>query len=430
MMTSIKSLSKQMSRDNFGIKHSRSSRMEGVSYSKVWATKLVNSWIFEMMVALTIVSNAVSIGWSSDVSIKSPGLRRPLVFVVLDWAFLSIFVLELALRMYVERRDFFYYKGKMFGWNVFDTMVVTLTLLNDAHVLPVHLSVVRVFRIVRLVYVVRVIRLMSGFKELRQMIDGIMKCGKTLLWSSLVLTAITYVYAIVCLQFSSEWLSTAEAAKEPSHTVSFLQKNFPSLVYSIYTLFKAVTGGVSWGEVSDPLQDVSPVLIVTFPLFIIVTVLCVLNIVTASFVDAAARKSAEDETAALEHLANRRQWIKVVQDIFARHDSDSTGFLDWDEFAAIMTDWRTRSALQGIGVDISFHHAATLFKCFDWDGDGRIDINEFAQGVHHITGTARSLDMFRQFMKLSRQVSSLAQKLQPDTPPMSSFAKDLAGVDA
>jgi voltage-gated sodium channel len=198
----------------------------------------------------------------------------------------------------------------MFGWNVFDTMVVTLTLLNDTHVLPAHLSVVRVFRIMRLVYVVRVIRLMSEFKELRQMIDGIMKCGKTLLWASLVLTAITYVYAVVCLQFSSEWLSTAEAANEPSQTAFFLQKNFPSLVYSIYTLFKAVTGGVSWGEVSDPLQNVSPVLIVTFPLFVIVTVLCVLNIVTAAFVDAAARKSEEDETAALEHLANIRQCIK------------------------------------------------------------------------------------------------------------------------
>jgi Ca2+-binding EF-hand superfamily protein len=95
-----------------------------------------------------------------------------------------------------------------------------------------------------------------------------------------------------------------------------------------------------------------------------------------------------------------------------------------------MTNWRTRSALAEIGLDISFHHAETLFTCFDLDGDGRIDINEFAQALHHLTGTARSLDMFRQFMKLSRQVNSLAQKLKPDTSPFSSFAKELVGVDA
>ncbi|CAK0801652.1 unnamed protein product, partial [Prorocentrum cordatum] len=55
-------------------------------------------------------------------------------------------------------------------------------------------------------------------------------------------------------------------------------ENFPSLGYSIYTLFKAVTGGVSWGEVSDPLQDVSLVFLFSFPVYIVVTMFCVLNI--------------------------------------------------------------------------------------------------------------------------------------------------------
>merc|ERR1712151_1093113 len=97
---------------------------------------------------------------------------------------------------------------------------------------------------------------------------------------------VTYVYAIVCLQVSADWLSTAqEHATVSTHgeTLLFLQNNFPSLLYSIYTLFKAVTGGKNWGDLSDPLHDVSAFLIATFPFYIIVTVFCVLNIVTAAF---------------------------------------------------------------------------------------------------------------------------------------------------
>jgi hypothetical protein len=228
------------------------------------------------------------------------------------------------------------------------------------------------------------------------------------------LTVITYIYAVVCVQFSAEWLTFAEGQPTSSTegTLKFLRDNFPSLGYSIYTLFKAVSGGVSWGELSDPMIEVSLIVVLTFPFFICVTVFCVLNIVTAAFVEAAARKTQEDEALALEHIAERRKWIKVIKDIFRRHDTDQGGSLDWQEFASIMTDWRTKTALENIGVDVSYEQAKILFRFFDWDGNGRIDINEFAQGVHHLKGNARSLDVFRQFHKLSRQVDKLAKAVR------------------
>ncbi|CAK0889123.1 unnamed protein product [Prorocentrum cordatum] len=82
-----------------------------------------------------------------------------------------------------------------------------------------------------------------------------------------------------------------------------------------------------------------------------------------------------------------------------------------------MTDWRTQTAFTDMGIDVSFQQAKVLFKLFDWDGDGRIDINEFAQGVHHLKGPARSLDVFRHFMKLSKKIEKLEKLLQVITGP-------------
>jgi hypothetical protein len=247
-------------------------------------------------------------------------------------------------------------------------------------------------------------------------VDGIMNCGKTLLWSFLLLLVVTFIYAVVCLEFIAAWLTQVEEEAMPSTegTVTFLKENYPSLIYSIYTLFKAVSGGVNWGELSDPFTDVSIVLALTFPLFITVTVFCVLNIVTAAFVEAAARKSKEEEANALEHIAERKKLIKVITDIFERHDADKGGTLDWEEFASIMTDWRTRTAFTDIGLDVSFQQAKVLFKLFDWDGNGRIDVNEFAQGIHHLRGPARSLDVLRHFMKLSKKIEKLTRAVQRD----------------
>jgi len=309
--------------------------------------------------------------------------------------------------MFVQGRRFWYLRDRMFSWNMFDVSVIVLILLNELSLFDLRLSVVRVFRVLRLVCVVRVVRVMPWFEELRLMIDGIMKCGKTLLWSSIIMLFFTYVYAIVCVQLSADWSSMANDASEPTHaTILFLQENFPSLGYSIYTLFKAVTGGVSWGEVSDPLQDVSLVFLFSFPVYIVVTMFCVLNIITAAFVEAASRKSQDAEEAALRNITQRTIWIDAIKSIVAKFDHDNDNTLNWAEFSQIMNDWETRASLEDMGIDMTFQHASLLFKLFDWNQDGHIDVDEFAQGVHHLKGAARSLDMYRQFVELSRQISS------------------------
>lgn len=411
MHKTLSNLRLQMTAHRLDIKQ-RLSSVGSEEPDQGWATRLVRCRMFETLVNVSILLNAVFVGWFSDWSIKNPGSTRPIVILVIDWMFIAICMLELALRMVAEGRKFFTYRSAMFGWNVFDASVIVLTLLNESDVIGVKLSVVRLFRAMRLVYVVRVIRTMQGFRELRIIVDGIMNCGKTLLWSSVIMAFMTYIYAVVCLQLSSEWLSE-DASVSTEDTVRFLERYFPSLFYSIYTLFKAVAGGINWGELSDPLLNVSPVLFVSFPFYVMATVFCVLNIVTAAFVETASRMSGDDEASAMKHIEERTQWIKVISDIFQRHDADCGGTLDWHEFSSIVKDWRTCAAFEALGMDMSFRNAKILFDLFDVDGDGHIDINEFAQGMHHLKGNARSIDTYHQFLELSRQLTRLTRMVNP-----------------
>jgi Ca2+-binding EF-hand superfamily protein len=247
------------------------------------------------------------------------------------------------------------------------------------------------------------------------MVSGILNCGKTLLWSVLLLCIITYIQAAFSLQVMSEWLEKAEAELDDERTletVKFIDEHFTHLWWSMYTLLKVVAGGVNWGEIADPMQHISWLLLPAFTLYVVLCEFCVLNIITAAFVEAASRTAQEEDTSALEHLEEREAWIEQIKSLFRRHDSDNDGNLNEAEFRSIMADWRTQQSFRDIGLNFDFQHVGSLFKLFDFNNDKLIDINEFAQGVHQLKGNARSLDMFREFQQMGRKVERVARRTQ------------------
>lgn len=375
---------------------------------------------FEGVVAVCIAANTVSIGMNADWSIKNPGMPRPTRFAIMDYCFLCIFAVELLIRLAAEGRSFFDPKGKGFSWNVFDTLVVISTSLNEMNPLSLNLSVVRAMRPLRLVHVLRVIRLMSVFRELRLMVTGILNCGKTLLWSIILLTLVSYIFAVFCLQICSDWLAkqdpdSAHVDPKVQLTIQTIDKHFWSLPWCTYTLFKAMTSGITWGDdLSDPLYEVGVGLVVAFVLYITVTVLCVLNVITAAFVDAAQRTSQDHDANTLEHIDEREDWVKKITALFERHDSDCDGYLDWTEFKTVLKDWRTQAYFREVSLDFDYQTPRQMFNLFDWNATGLISIDDFAQGIHFLRGQARSLDMFRQFRQTNKKLDRLLLALCDD----------------
>merc|ERR1719296_110381 len=75
-----------------------------------------------------------------------------------------------------------------------------------------------------------------------------------------------------------------------------LSEYFGSTSRSVYTLYKSVSGGIDWQDVSDPLMtQISPWLGVVFTGYSAFAVLVLLNLVTGMFVEAAHKLSKSDK---------------------------------------------------------------------------------------------------------------------------------------
>ncbi|CAK0844121.1 unnamed protein product [Prorocentrum cordatum] len=267
------------------------------SFGKI-AYDCTHSIGFEIVVPIAIIANAILIGYQADWDMRHLGDNsegdQQTLFLWTNRAFTLVFLLELVLRIAADGVEFFYPSAKGFGWNAFDTFII-LCSLSEEVVQAVsstrlsQISSVRVVRTLRLVRALRAIRVMRVFRELRIMVSGIMNCGKSLLWASLLIAIMTYTFAVLFLQVSSSWLreqgqtSLPEEVKcgdgDQAGAACSVGSSFSSLIAGMYTLFKAMSGGSSWGEVSDPLTSIHPLVTFAFCVYIMMAVFVVLNVI-------------------------------------------------------------------------------------------------------------------------------------------------------
>jgi voltage-gated sodium channel len=161
--------------------------------------RLVDSAAFNTAIIAVIVANAVVLGLQTY-----PGIveRHGDTLNLLDDVFLTIFVIELTLRIasYGRRPDRFFRNG----WNVFDFVVIA------AAFLPGIRESSTLLRLARLARVVRVVRLLP---DVRVLIVGVFRSLPPLLSMALLTTVILFVYGMV------GWLLFAEELPEDWGTI-------------------------------------------------------------------------------------------------------------------------------------------------------------------------------------------------------------------
>jgi len=174
-----------------------------------------------------------------------------------------------------------------------------------------------------------------------------------------------------------------------------MMTHFGSMRKSLYTMHKAIFGGVDWGDATDPLAAY-PILIIIFMLYITFSMLCVLNVVTGVFVENANKITQNDEDhMIMKEIAARQVWFDEVRSLFVKADIDHSGCVEWSEFVAVCEDVRVRALMRKMGVDIASSGTAGLFQLLDLDGDGAVNVDEFVLGIQQIHGAARSFDIVK-----------------------------------
>ena len=215
------------------------------------AGAIVDRPLFQNFILGVILFNAAVLGLeTSKTAMEAAGT----LILLLDKICLAIFVVEIVLKLIARGTGFF-----RKGWNIFDFVIVGISLVPAAQ----SLSVLRALRILRL------LRVLSVTPSLRRVVEGLMTAlpgmGSVFLLTGLVF----YIGAVMATKLFGasfpEWFGT--------------------LGGSAYSLFQIMTLE-SWSMgIVRPVMEVYPQAWVFFVPFILVTTFVVINLVVGLIVN-------------------------------------------------------------------------------------------------------------------------------------------------
>ncbi|MFH5186766.1 ion transporter [Paenibacillus sp. TAB 01] len=227
--------------------------------SSIRFSAFVHGKSFANFILTVVFMNAIVIGFQSYPDI---GQAYDSLFSKLDVLFLSIFTIEVILKLIVDRTA--YFKD---GWNLFDFLVVAASL---AFMGSQFVSVLRILR------VLRILKTISSIHSLRRIITSLFMAIPTIGSISLLMLIVFYIYGVVGATFFAE--------ASPVY--------FGDLSKSLITLFQIATFD-DWANIYRPIAEYSPLSFVYFLTFIFIAVFVMLNLVVGEIVNNAANIPSE-----------------------------------------------------------------------------------------------------------------------------------------
>ena len=210
--------------------------------------RLVESAIFRRMSVSAIIFSSLLIGLETFEGMSG---RLKALFKAADQIILFWFVVEISLRVlsFGKKPQHFFRNG----WNIFDFLIVAIS------VCPAASPAFAVFRLFR---VFRVLRMISGIPDLQILVGALLKSLPSMGYVGLLLFLIVYIYGVLGTHL---FRST-----DPSH--------FGNLGISLLSLFQVITLE-GWAEIFRPLLHIHGWLAVLYFLsFILLGTMILLNL--------------------------------------------------------------------------------------------------------------------------------------------------------
>lgn len=262
--------------------------------------KFIEHPLFSNTIMLFILTNAILIGLETYPSIHNPYSE---LFVMMDYILLGIFSIEIILKLIV-------YKGEFFkdGWNIFDFMIVMVSLIF------INSNFVSVLRIIR---VLRVLRTLSAFPSLKRLVNALFLSLPAMGSTLLLMIIVFYVYGIIGTTFFS--------------TVS--PEYFGNLESSLLTLFQVFTLEAWASEVFRPIFAEFGLSWVYFCTFIIISAFIVANIFFGELVNNA-QKLAQEVVEDNDDIAKELE--DVLHELTTLREQNAQFHLKLDKMTSIL----------------------------------------------------------------------------------------------
>lgn len=208
---------------------------------------LVEHRVFQFFVLALIIANAAILGADTLAVVKDSPLRAAIGAI--DRIVIYAFVGELALRLFAYGPSYF-----RNGWNVFDFVIVLVSLLAATS----GLSAIRAFRVLRVLRLVTIIpRMRTVVSALLGSIPGIASVG-------VILVIIVYVFAVIA--------ANLYGGAHPDL--------FGDVFAAMYTLFQVMTLE-NWPDVAAAVRETHPNSWAFFVAFLMIGTFTMLNLFVA-----------------------------------------------------------------------------------------------------------------------------------------------------
>jgi len=214
---------------------------------------------FQQFIIAVIIVNALTLGLETS---KSAMAQAGGLLHTVDHIALVIFVVELALRLYAFRLDFF-----KDPWSIFDLVIIAIALVPATG----EFSVLRALR------VLRVLRLVSMVGPMRRVVSGLLAAIPGMAAIAALLILVLYVAGVMATKLFGDI--------SPEH--------FGSLPRTLFTLFQVMTGE-AWPDIAREIMAQAPMAWIFFVVYIMVSSFAVLNLFIAVIVNGMEKEVASD----------------------------------------------------------------------------------------------------------------------------------------
>jgi len=234
--------------------------------------------IFEMTVIAIIIFSALVIGASTyDISPNWLGVIK-----FLDLAITIFFLIEIIIRIIAEEKIVNFFRS---AWNIFDFLIVTLSLI------PIDES--EMVLLARLLRIFRVLRLVSIIPELRLLLNSLVKAIPRIGYVTLLMFIIFYIYGAIG---------------------SFFYEKINPVLWgdisiAMLTLFRVSTFE-DWTDVMYETMEVYPFSWIYYLTFIFFTAFVFLNMMIGVVLDVMQKEHEEFDRQEGEGEAGEVHWIK------------------------------------------------------------------------------------------------------------------------
>lgn len=385
---------------------------------------LVFSRWFQMLSVTVILVNSVSIALSADYEIQNLGQEATLVQQNVELALTLFYVVELFLKLMVNRLYFFVNEDSL--WNCFDFVLVMFSIVEYA--VKIHLEVtgtdagggggmnvgfLRMFRLCKIAKVLRVFRTLRFFTELRLMMDCVLGSFINVFWCLAMIVFVLYVFSLLIVQGLTEYLLTEVDNLTEAYKDQYV-RFFGSVSNAVITLFQATTAGIDWSEAFVVLRVAGVFPSICFLTYVIIFTISVWNIVTSTFVEKA-MKLAQPDLESMIHEKNIKD-AKDAGDLarlflpFTSKNDEGDDVISFEQIRAAADQPRFRQDLTVRGVDIK--NVEIFFKMLSAVNEGGVKLQTLVSACVRMKGVATSIDLQSVSFEIQMISSVMEQKFK------------------